>query len=168
MKHKLHIFERIFKTEFPRVKAFAMKILKSETDAEDIAQDIFFTLWKSPELWENGDLSSGYLYVMAKNRIFNFIRHKNIEDSYVFNETVHDILDSGDSVSNEVYAKEMRMLVTLAVKNMPEQRRKVFTMSRIGGMTYAEIAEKLNLSVRTVERHAYLAMNEIRSVLEKD
>lgn len=169
MQQKAHIFERIFKKEFPRVKAFAMKILKSETDAEDIAQDVFLTLWKNPAIWENGDLSAGFLFVMTKNKVFNFLRHKNIEYSHFFNGNIQDILaDTGDSVSNEIYAREIRMLITLAVDNMPEQRRKVFTMSRLSGMTYIEIAEKLGLSVRTVERHAYLALKEIRTMLEEN
>ncbi|MEY8479808.1 sigma factor-like helix-turn-helix DNA-binding protein, partial [Bacteroides acidifaciens] len=54
------------------------------------------------------------------------------------------------------YAKELQLLIKLTLDNMPEQRRKVFSMSRQQGMSNQEIADSLRLSIRTVERHIYL------------
>ena len=52
-QEKKRKFEQFFILTFPKVKAFAWKILHSEEDAEDIAQDIFVKLWDNPEIWEN-------------------------------------------------------------------------------------------------------------------
>lgn len=65
-------FEQFFILTFPKVKAFAWKILRSEEDAEDIAQDIFVKLWDNPEIWENKETWDSYIYTMARNQIYNF------------------------------------------------------------------------------------------------
>ena len=75
-------FEQFFILTFPKVKAFAWKILRSEEDAEDIAQDIFVKLWDNPEIWENKETWDSYIYTMARNQIYNFLKHQSVELSY--------------------------------------------------------------------------------------
>ena len=62
-------FEQFFIMTYPKVKAFAWKLLKSEEDAEDIAQDIFAKLWTNPEIWENQETWNSYIYTMVRNHI---------------------------------------------------------------------------------------------------
>ena len=66
-------FEQFFIMTYPKVKAFAWKLLKSEEDAEDIAQDIFAKLWTNPEIWENQETWNSYIYTMVRNHIYNFL-----------------------------------------------------------------------------------------------
>lgn len=149
-------FEQFFILTFPKVKAFACKILQSEEDAEDIAQDIFVKLWDNPEIWENKDTWDSYIYAMTRNQIYNFLKHQSVELNYQ-EKFVQENASSYDfDIYDNLYAKELQLLIKLTLDNMPEQRRKVFSMSRQKGMSNQEIAEKLNLSVRTVERHIYL------------
>ena len=75
-------FEQLFTVMFPKVKSFAIKILKSEEDAEDIAQDVFVKLWNNDEVWENREPLSSYLFTMVHNQIFNLLKHKNGEHKY--------------------------------------------------------------------------------------
>ena len=70
-------FEQFFIMTYPKVKAFAWKLLKSEEDAEDIAQDIFAKLWTHPEIWENQETWNSYIYTMVRNHIYNFLKHKS-------------------------------------------------------------------------------------------
>lgn len=155
-------FEQFFILTFPKVKAFACKILQSEEDAEDIAQDIFVKLWDNPEIWENKDTWDSYIYAMTRNQIYNFLKHQSVELNYQ-EKFVQENASSYDfDIYDNLYAKELQLLIKLTLDSMPEQRRKVFSMSRQKGMSNQEIAEKLNLSVRTVERHIYLALQELK------
>jgi len=157
-------FRKFFLENFPKVKAFAWKLLKSEDDAEDIAQDIFVKLWSHPELWVEREKWDSYLFSMVRNCIYNFLAHKSVEDHYrenIAEDTQFSFSDVDDTV-NKLYAKEINLLLKMAIEQMPAQRRRIFIMSRRQGLTNQEIAEKLNLSVRTVERHLYLALQDLK------
>ena len=157
-------FEQLFTVMFPKVKSFAIKILKSEEDAEDIAQDVFVKLWNNDEVWENRETLNSYLFTMVRNQIFNFLKHKNVAHKY------HDFVISKNDYSandtyDKIYATELNLLYQLTLSQMSEQRRKVYLMSREEDMSNKEIAEKLDISVRTVERHLYLAMKDLKKMM---
>lgn len=158
-------FKQFFILTFPKVKAFAWKILQSEEDAEDIAQDIFVKLWDNPEIWENKDTWDRYIYAMTRNQIYNFLKHQSVELNYQEKFTQENSSSYDFDIYDKLYAEELQLLIKLTLDSMPEQRRKVFSMSRQKGMSNQEIAEKLNLSVRTVERHIYLALQEFKKVI---
>ncbi|MBV3831391.1 MULTISPECIES: RNA polymerase sigma-70 factor [Bacteroides] len=158
-------FEQFFILTFPKVKAFAWKILRSEEDAEDIAQDIFVKLWDNPEIWENKETWDSYIYTMTRNQIYNFLKHQSVELSYQEKLSQEDSPSFEFDIYDKLYATELQLLIKLTLDNMPEQRRKVFSMSRQNGMSNQEIADKLQLSIRTVERHIYLALQELKKVI---
>lgn len=158
-------FEQFFILTFPKVKQFAWKILKSENDAEDIAQDVFVKLWSNPDIWENQDTWNGYIYSMVRNHVFNFLKHKSIEFNYQEQFAQDDFSSFQQDIHDHLYAKEIELLMKLTVNNMPDQRKRVFKMSRQKGMSNAEIADNLNISVRTVERHLYLALIDLKKII---
>ena len=164
--NKQEKFEQIFYEIFPKVKAFAWKILQSEEDAEDIAQDVFAKLWNTPETWADKETWHNYIYTMTRNHIFNFLKHKAVEQKYQQQSEPEDYnYYSTDDIHDQLYAKELQLLIKLTIDRMPEQRRKVFLMSRQEDMSHTEIAERLGISIRTVERHIYLALGELKEVL---
>ena len=157
-------FEQLFTVMFPKVKSFAFKILKSEEDAEDIAQDVFVKLRNNEDAGRNRETLNSYLYTMVRNQIFNFLKHKTVESKYqdfIFNK--NDC--STNNIYDEIYTKELKLLYQLILSQMGEQRRKVYLMSREEDMSNKEIAEKLDLSVRTVERHLYLATKDLKKMM---
>ena len=164
-QEKKRKFEQFFILTFPKVKAFAWKILHSEEDAEDIAQDIFVKLWDKPEIWENKETWDSYIYTMARNQIYNFLKHQSVELNYQEKLSQENSPSYEFDMYDKLYAKELQLLIKLTLDNMPEQRRKVFSMSRQRGMSNQEIADNLQLSVRTVERHIYLALQELKKVI---
>lgn len=159
------IFEQFFILTFPKVKAFAYKILKSEDDAEDIAQDVFVKIWADTEIWKNCEAHSGYIYIMVRNQVFNFLKRKAFANNYQEQLAEKYASSFQADIHDELYAREIELLIKLTVNRMPEQRRKVFIMSRQQQMSNNEIAEKLNLSTRTVERHLYLALSELKKII---
>lgn len=158
-------FERFFIAAFPKVKAFASKLLKSEEDAEDIAQDVFVKLWDNPEIWEERETWNSYVYTMVRNHIYNFLKHKSVEYSYQERVAQENAPLFEADIHDRIYAKEIELLVKLTLDNMPEQRKKIFLMSRRRGMSNQEIADSLQLSVRTVERHIYLALQDLKKII---
>ena len=160
-------FEELFIQYFPKVRAFAAILLKSEQEAEDVAQDIFVKLWEEPRLWEE-DIAKNNLYTMVKNSVFNRIKRKNLESKYI--DIQLDLLDPRELSEfedplNEMYREELHLLLKLTLEQMPHKRREVFEMSRFQQLNNSEIAKKMNLSVRTVEQHIYLALKELKKIL---
>lgn len=156
-------FEEMFNQMFPKVKSFARKILQSEEDAEDISQDVFVKLWNAPEIWEKDENWNSYIYTIARNLIYNHLKHQTVEQKFyqqADSETEYRWV--ADDIYNALYAKELRILIKLTVSHMPEQRRKCFYLSRQEEMSHAEIAEQLGISVRTVERHIHLALGDLK------
>ena len=164
-QEKKRQFEQFFVATFPKVKAFAWKVLKSESDAEDIAQDVFVKLWDNPEIWEGKDTWNSYIYTMVRNYIYNFLKHKSVENNYQEQLAEDDSPSYEADIHEQLYAKEIELLIKLTLDNMPEQRKKIFVLSRQKGMSNQEIADNLHLSVRTVERHIYLALQDLKKII---
>ena len=160
-------FEEIFIQYFPKVRTFAAILLKSEQEAEDVAQDIFVKLWEQPDLWE-GNLVRNYLYTMVKNHVFNRIKRKNIELKYINTQmnlhSLEEIAEFKDPL-NEIYHEELQLLLKLTLEQMPGKRREIFEMSRFEHLSNNDIAKKMSLSVRTVEHHIYLAMKDLKNII---
>lgn len=160
-------FEKLFLVYFPKVRSFASILLKSEQEGEDVAQDIFVKLWETPWLWED-TMEQNYLYTMVKNSVLNRIKHKNIETRYLQEQInlqgMEELVDFEEPL-NEVYHNELQLLLKLALAQMPDKRREAFELSRFKQLSNREIAEKMNLSVRTVEQHIYLVVKDLKKIL---
>ena len=162
-------FEQFYADNFPRVKNFARLLTKSEEDAEDIAQNIFLKLWTRPDLWQGQESMTGYLYTVTRNEIFNLFKHQKVEQEYeshiIRSQLIGELCDEDTSLLENLYYKEIVLLVELALNQLPPRRKQVFEMSRIEGLSHKEIAEKLQIPVRTVEDHIYKTLTELRKVL---
>ena len=76
-------FQRFYTVNFPKVKNFAQMLLKSESDAEDVAQDVFCKLWMQPELWLDNDKElDNYIFIMTRNIVLNIFKHQQVEQEY--------------------------------------------------------------------------------------
>lgn len=153
----------VFEHYYPRVWEFVRRIVKSDTVAEDVAQDIFVKIWERREMFGVEVHSfSNYIYVMSRNAAINALRRMGRITPLV-EQSVH--AQSDTSLEEDYYAREKELIIRLAVCRMPEQRRRIFEMSRYMGMDNQTIATTLNLSKKTVENHLTLALKTLRSVL---
>lgn len=162
-------FQRFFTANFPKVKNFAMMLLKSEAEAEDVAQDVFCKLWLQPEIWLDNDKElDGYIFIMTRNIILNIFKHQQIEQEYqeeAFDKAILYELTDREEILNNVYYKELLMIVQLTLEKMPKRRRLIFELSRFRGLSHKEIAEKLDVSIRTIEHQIYLALIELKKTV---
>ncbi|WP_235848773.1 RNA polymerase sigma-70 factor [Parabacteroides timonensis] len=155
-------FDVIFNKYFPKMKRFLCGFLDSEEEAEDLSQDIFVKLWQNRTVLKDVDNLNAYLYRVAKNTVYSYFeRTLKIETSI-------DLLSdtpTTESLEEILFANELEELIDLTVEQMPTQRKAIFIMSRKEGVKNHEIADRLNISVRTVETHISAALNDIRKVL---
>lgn len=155
-------FEDLFVAYFKRVKLFICGIIKSDADAEELAQDVFVKLWTNREAINIEKPLGAYLYTIAKNKAFNFLKHKSVEQAYTDSLPFHDDVATPEEV---LFAREISLLVEMTVNEMPVQRRRIYILSREKGMSNNDIAEKLGISKKTVENQLSLALQELRKVV---
>ena len=162
-------FQKFFTANFPKVKNLAQMLLKSEAEAEDVAQDVFCKLWLQPEIWLDTDKDlDNYLFILTRNIVLNIFKHQQIEQEYqdeVVERTFLYELTEKEEILNNVYYKEMLMIVQLTLEKMPKRRRLIFKLSRFKGLSHKEIADKLDVSIRTIEHQVYLALIELKKIL---
>ena len=145
------------------VTDFLKMLTKSPEDAEEIAQDVFVSLWEKRDKIDPSKNIRGYIYTYARNAVLNYFKHKKVEDKYMrFAANAVQRYETSDDI---VIARETELLIMIAVERMPAQRRRVFQMSRFEGLSNDEIAMRLNISKNTVENHITTAVKDIRRVL---
>lgn len=162
-------FRALFNIYYPKVLAFITCIVKEQSDAEDIAQDIFVKIWERREMLPDHVTSlTGYIYRMSRNAALNKLRRSaNLQYVSELDQHASDYSESasGTEIENEYYAREKALFIRLVVNRMPKQRRLIFEMSRYHGLDNQSIADILHISKKTVENHLSLALKELRKAL---
>lgn len=156
-------FEAVFRSNFSRTRAFIQKALKDKEEAEDLSQDIFAKLWADKELFNNIQHVDGYLFQMARNRIYDYLEQKYAKNKHR-QEWQNVTVKTGDEVLDQVIARDTELIFQMAIDRMPQQRRLIFRMSRLEGLSNLEIADRLHISKRTVDAHLYQALAELKKV----
>lgn len=155
-------FEEIFVAYFDKIKVFIFGYIKSEVDAEELTEDIFVNLWINHGSIDLSRSFNSYMHTIARNAALNFLRHKFIRETHEKNSVG---FKSNFSSEDELIAKETALLIEMAVEKMPEQRRKIYQLSRHEGLKNEEIAIRLNITKTNVESQLSLALKDIRKVI---
>ncbi len=157
-------FEIVFLAYFDKVKYLLIGLLRSENDAEELAQDIFVKLWMNRQSINPNKSFNTYLYTITRNTALNYLKHKWVEENFKnsFSDADAEIGESSDEI---LFAKEISLLIEMAVYRMPPQRRRIYEMSRKKGISNNEIAKELDISKKTVENQLSLALREIRRII---
>lgn len=158
-------FEHLFNLYYLRVRNFTLGIIKNTDDAEEIAQNVFLKLWMNRQTLSDTLSINSYIFTITQNEVYDLFREQHY--SLQYRESLTQMIDPEikDEIEAEYNVKEIKDIVTKTIESMPEQRRLVFKLSREQFLSNDEIAEKLNLSKRTVEKHISLALASIRKNL---
>lgn len=155
-------FEEIFVDYYNKIKIFIMGYIKSESDAEELTEDLFVKLWENRNCLDIGESFGAYLHTMARNASINYLKHKYIRESY---QKTCPIPESSFTLEDELIAKETALLIELTIEKLPEQRKKIYQLSRNEGLKNEEIALRLNTTKRNVESQLSLTLKELRQVV---
>lgn len=153
-------FEKIFREYFKSLHAYAYTFMKDDEQAEEIVQNVFCRIWeKRDQLKTDGSLKA-YLYRSVHNESVNYLKHQKTRTAF----QVH--FSNGDQTSGEasekVMAAELDGQIQKALNELPLQCRVIFQLSRFENLKYKQIADQLNLSVKTVENQMGKALKILR------
>lgn len=157
-------FEVIFNLYHESIFNFLLFKVKDDVAAEDLLQEVFFKLWKIRESLDENKSLKNYLYTIADNLSLNHIRHLKVVDRYRagYRSNMFSDVDSPNFILEE---KESLKSLMQAIEDLPEKPRMVFMMSRFEDATYQEIADRLSVSIKTVEEHMSKALKILRKKL---
>ncbi len=156
--------EIIFKQYHKRLFKFVFHIIKQHGTSEDIVLEVFSNLWKVRHNLNENVAIKPYLYKAAKNRALNKLRKEDRNQLMAeFPENIHELAMDTNQI---IEAKELKHKIRVAINLLPPKCQLIFKLSRFEDMTYAEIAEHLDISIKTVENQMIKALKTIRKYLE--
>ena len=171
IKGNVSAYEFLFRKYYGTVYCFVRNMLKDRSAAEDIAQNIFMRIWLNRASLHPDKPIKHLLFVMAKNEALMAknealdVLKSKYSKSALLSTDVHDKeLENGDA-DKRVMMLETASGIKDIIAKLPPQRRTVFVLSRYNNLSNKEIAGRLGLSVRTVEKHLELALRELRTAL---
>ena len=157
-------YETLFHRYYPTFFAFARGMLKDAGAAEDIIQNVFMKIWIHREALDETMSIKNYIYVLSKREVFNYLRAK-YNTHVVLTEDMMTLEQSSSTDEPTTDYRELREAVQSVIDTMPPKRRSVFCLSRFKSLTNQEIADKLGISIRTVEKHIELALRTFKEQL---
>jgi RNA polymerase sigma-70 factor (ECF subfamily) len=154
-------FETLFRNEYKGMLLFALRYVKEEEAAKEIVQEAFINLWERRESIDPERQVKSYLSTSVRNRCLNYLR-----DNKRFNGTLLTLENLNPAPSTEEHDRlelnELSMQIHNAIAELPEKCREVFQLNRFENMKYQEIANHLQISVKTVETQMSKALAHLR------
>ena len=159
-KDRAFEFEIVFKKHFKSLHAYACTIVRDEVMAEEMVQNVFCRLWEKTDQIEIRESVSGYLYRSVYHESLNYLKHLKVRDAYQ-SYAIHT-MENTNNTSHNLELRELEERLEIALKELPEKCRTIFQMSRFEELKYQEIADRLEMPVKTVENQMGKALRLLR------
>ena len=156
------LFDRCFHETYEGLHRYAHTIVQDNEEARDIVQKVFIKLWEKRLEVNIPQAARLYLYTAVRHLCLNAIRDKKTRSNYInhYNNT-----ETGYVVESSAEKKELERQIYAAIDSLPPRCREVFCKSRLEGKRYADIAEDMQISIKTVEVQMGKALKLLRSLL---
>ncbi len=159
------VFETLFRSSYIPLVSYAKKIMKDHDSSEEIVQDLFFRIWQNRENLKIESSLNGYLFRAVHNKCLHAIAHKRVAENYARENNMEE--NYAETPSDTLHFNELQGRVAAVLERLPERCGRIFCMNRFEGLKYREIADRLSLSVKTVEANMGKALKEFRKELQK-
>ena len=160
-------FEALYFRYFTPLSSYAFKKLQDEYVVTELVQDVFVDIWKKRETLDTNGEVAGLLYAMLRNKALHELRARLIQSRHIEEFTQLHKNDTADVVTDGLYARQMEEKMRQAVNRLSPQCKNAFTLSRYEHLSYKEIAEKMSISVNTVEKHIGKALQHLRQEFQE-
>jgi RNA polymerase sigma-70 factor (ECF subfamily) len=158
-------YETLFRENYSPMVAYAFRFFGDIEPSESVVQDVFLKLWHKRGEFDITTSLKNYLFRSVRNLCINRLEHEKIISSY---QKYVIQKDTGRNSFGEFYIEVgLKEKIETAIKALPEKRQKIFRMAREDGLKYKEIAEELNISIKTVEAQMGLALKQLRETLKE-
>ncbi len=144
--------EELFDYYYPRLYNFSKSFLKFEDGIDDILQEVFIKIWQNRKDISNPRTFSSYIFTITRNLLLNELR-RLLNSQKTKDELLNSALAEEYYQFEQTEFNELKEKVDEAINNLPMKQQEVFILSRKEGLSHKEIAEKLNISTKTVEYH---------------
>lgn len=158
------VFEEVFRLHYESLCRYAVSILKKQDEAEDLVQQVFVNFWENREKTIISDSVKGYFFRSVHNKCLNAIKHHKVRAAYADHSSFFDTHYHLE-VEENLQAEELQGRIDDAIESLPPECQRVFKMSRVDQLRHKEIAEKLSISVKTVENQIGKALKIMRTSL---
>lgn len=166
-------FNELYTQHYPSLHSYA-RLLVDEKEAEDVVQDVFFTIWTHRDALDTSLSIRGYLLRAVYHTALNVIKRKGLQSTY---ESAHkeEIEEMGrryyyDPEASEIvrrlYLRDLRAELQAAIDSLPPRCKEVFSLSYLYDLSGKEISRRLGISLSTVENHIYNALKLLREKLK--
>jgi len=157
-------FDIIYKKYCKRLYKFGYSILKTQEETENLIQDVFLNLWENRHKVEKDSSVKSYVFTIAYNSAISILRKKARETTFI--EYLKSLQVVNEEPSNvELEYNELTKKLDEIVQALPKRQKEVYRLHRVEGLKYNEIAERLGISVNTIENHMGRALKTIREKL---
>lgn len=156
--------EALFRAHYSRLCDFVNCYVRSPETASDLVQDLFVHLWERCDAGDVPLLTTAYLYTAARNRALKHLRHRRVVARWA-ERVASAPLPTGPQADERLRTREMAEAIRRAIDALPDRCRQIFLLSREKYLSYAEIAEVLGISVKTVETQMWRALKSLRKSL---
>jgi RNA polymerase sigma-70 factor, ECF subfamily len=158
-------FELLFRRYYVKLCLYSNKYLNDPEEAREVVQEVFVRLWEGRDQIDPEDSLKSYIFRITQNLSISKLRRRKVESAYAEIYRMVYIDNREYSALETLLGKELEKNVAASVGRLPAECRKVFELSRMEGMKYREIAEALQISVKTVEAHMSRALKSLRADL---
>lgn len=159
-------FESLFRSEFKGLVRFAITYVKDYEAAREVVQEAFLTLWEKRREVDMEKSVKSYLSTAVRNRSLNYLRDNKKFDSGLM-EVEGIFPEKAEEQSDMLVASELKNKIDTAINGLPEKCREVFLLNRNEHLKYKEIADRLGISVKTVETQMSKALQHLREHLKE-
>jgi RNA polymerase sigma-70 factor, ECF subfamily len=149
-----------FDTFYPSLCNYAFQFLNDYDMAEEVVQNLFVKIWEKRSTLDIETSVKNYLFRSVRNQCINLIQHEKVKQLHA--QKIKEALFTEEASESYYLEAEMAARIESAIETLPEKRREIFRLSREEGLKYREIAEKLEISIKTVETQMGLALKTLR------